>query len=229
MTEDIHSCSYFCTRPACVLAQRDELRDSHGAGNQVPPPVGHDELARLREQWAREADPFTYIIQHLNSNPYSLTKDECIHAIKELRSKYAVAPPAQPAPEQRDVTPQEDSVLRAAALRSATIVAGGRMAQPAAQPVQRLSDERIDFLADRLWEEGHIQSLSKDSARIFARAIEAALQPQGWVLVPMEPYPSQRIAGTAEWMRQSAQDDDPDTDKTAAVYRAMIAARPDAS
>ena len=34
---DIHSCSYFCTRPACVLAQRDELRDSHGAGNQVPP------------------------------------------------------------------------------------------------------------------------------------------------------------------------------------------------
>ena len=24
---DIHSCSYFCTRPACVLAQRDEMRD----------------------------------------------------------------------------------------------------------------------------------------------------------------------------------------------------------
>jgi len=23
---DIHSCSYYCTRPACVLAQRDELR-----------------------------------------------------------------------------------------------------------------------------------------------------------------------------------------------------------
>ena len=24
---DIHSCSYFCTRPACVLEQRDKLRD----------------------------------------------------------------------------------------------------------------------------------------------------------------------------------------------------------
>jgi hypothetical protein len=24
---DIHSCSYYCTRPACVLRQRDELRD----------------------------------------------------------------------------------------------------------------------------------------------------------------------------------------------------------
>jgi hypothetical protein len=24
---DIHSCSYYCTRPACVLRQRDDLRD----------------------------------------------------------------------------------------------------------------------------------------------------------------------------------------------------------
>jgi hypothetical protein len=28
---DIHSCSYFCTRPACVLQQRDELRDKQQA------------------------------------------------------------------------------------------------------------------------------------------------------------------------------------------------------
>jgi hypothetical protein len=25
--EEIHSCSYFCERPACIKAQRDELRD----------------------------------------------------------------------------------------------------------------------------------------------------------------------------------------------------------
>jgi predicted nuclease with TOPRIM domain len=24
---DIHSCSYYCHRPACIKAQRDELRD----------------------------------------------------------------------------------------------------------------------------------------------------------------------------------------------------------
>ena len=24
--DDIHSCGYYCTRPACVLAQRNELR-----------------------------------------------------------------------------------------------------------------------------------------------------------------------------------------------------------
>jgi hypothetical protein len=27
MSNDIHSCSYYCTRPACVAAQRDELRE----------------------------------------------------------------------------------------------------------------------------------------------------------------------------------------------------------
>lgn len=35
-----------------------------------------------------EADPFTYVIQHLNSSPYALTKDECITKIKELRAIY---------------------------------------------------------------------------------------------------------------------------------------------
>lgn len=34
------------------------------------------------------ADPFTYIIQHLNSSPRNLSKDECIHMIKELRDRY---------------------------------------------------------------------------------------------------------------------------------------------
>lgn len=39
------------------------------------------------------ADPFTYIIQHLNSNPYSLTKAECVSLVKELRDKYLAAAP----------------------------------------------------------------------------------------------------------------------------------------
>jgi hypothetical protein len=29
--KDIHSCSYFCDRPECVKAQRDELRDKLAA------------------------------------------------------------------------------------------------------------------------------------------------------------------------------------------------------
>jgi hypothetical protein len=27
MTDGIHSCSYYCTRPECIRAQRDELRE----------------------------------------------------------------------------------------------------------------------------------------------------------------------------------------------------------
>ena len=42
------------------------------------------------------ADPLTYVIQHLNSNPYSLTKDECVTLIKELRDLYNAAPEAKP-------------------------------------------------------------------------------------------------------------------------------------
>lgn len=42
----------------------------------------------------------------------------------------------------------------------------------AAPAVQPLTDEQIDTLSDHLWEQGHIQSLSKDTARIFSRAIE---------------------------------------------------------
>lgn len=109
--EDIHSCSYYCTRPACVLAQRDELRDTNGAGNQVPPT-------------------------------------------------------AQPA----DLIPQD--ALFVCGQMGAHVTRVLVEAQPAAQPVQ----------------------------------------PQGWVLVPMEPTPGMVLAGD-DW-------------EAAGIYRAMIAARP---
>lgn len=48
---DIHSCSYYCTRPACVLAQRDELRDSITA---LQARVA--ELEADREQFERTID-----------------------------------------------------------------------------------------------------------------------------------------------------------------------------
>ena len=28
MSDGIHTCNYYCTRPACVLAQRNEMRDA---------------------------------------------------------------------------------------------------------------------------------------------------------------------------------------------------------
>ncbi len=43
-TEGIHSCSYFCTRPACIQAQRDELRDKLTAGD-----AAREALTRLAD------------------------------------------------------------------------------------------------------------------------------------------------------------------------------------
>ena len=34
---DIHSCGYYCDRPACLKAQRDELRDKLFEGQAVKP------------------------------------------------------------------------------------------------------------------------------------------------------------------------------------------------
>lgn len=52
------------------------------------------------EELPRYADPFTYVIQHLNSNPYALTKDECINLVRTLRDRYTAlaAEQAQPRP-----------------------------------------------------------------------------------------------------------------------------------
>lgn len=32
--KDIHTCSYFCTRPACIEAQRNELREMYFDDNK---------------------------------------------------------------------------------------------------------------------------------------------------------------------------------------------------
>lgn len=41
------------------------------------------------------ADPYTHVIQHLNSNPYNLTKEECIELVKRLRAQSAHPAPSQ--------------------------------------------------------------------------------------------------------------------------------------
>jgi len=70
------------------------------------------------------ADPFTYVIQHLNSNPYALTKDECIEKIKELRALYT-SPPNEPAQLQKLSEFEEGTLVIEHMGPSA--LAGGRM------------------------------------------------------------------------------------------------------
>ena len=52
MTE-IHSCSYYCDRPECIKAQRDELRDRLAQSNEFEP--DWDAMAVMVEEQQRMA------------------------------------------------------------------------------------------------------------------------------------------------------------------------------
>lgn len=54
MTDQIHSCSYYCHIPACIKAQRDELRDKFVALPDTHRGVSV-ELLRKIEKFADEA------------------------------------------------------------------------------------------------------------------------------------------------------------------------------
>ncbi len=74
---DIHSCSYYCDRPECVKAQRDELRA---------------ELERLRAQ-----EPVAWVVPgDDNANAYGFVDAMAWQEGEFSRPLYA-APPAQPA------------------------------------------------------------------------------------------------------------------------------------
>jgi hypothetical protein len=70
MTDDIHSCSYYCTRPACVLAQRNEMRDAAPPAPSAEPVNLNDPVVqkRLAAQWgyvsALSAEPVAWLYQH---------------------------------------------------------------------------------------------------------------------------------------------------------------------
>lgn len=63
--------------------------------------------------------------------------------------------------------------------------------------------------------------------QVYAAQPAPAAVPLGWKLVPLEPFPSQRIAGAVALMKASDSDLDCTTDEIAAAYRAMIAAAVD--
>jgi len=57
---DIHSCGYYCDRPACIKAQRDELRDKLFSNQAVKTYSG----GKRPDKWARakmNAEMMNYI------------------------------------------------------------------------------------------------------------------------------------------------------------------------
>src|SRR5690606_36968934 len=64
-------------------------------------------------------------------------------------------------------------------------------------------------------------------APLYAAPPAQPVAPPGYALVPVEPYPSQRIAWAVALMKASHSDLDATTDEVAACYRAMIDAAPE--
>ena len=65
-----HTCSYFCDKPECIKAQRDELRDKLAAIESQPVPVEPPEVARIHELASRgypEANIESLYIKDLQS------------------------------------------------------------------------------------------------------------------------------------------------------------------
>ena len=92
---------------------------------------------------------------------------------------------------------------------------------------QRLSDERImhfwDIHAGMPTEK---YPLNYKDVRAFARAIEAAIVPPGYVVVPVEPTPEIITDGVRALYDASWGDFDAEREEMIATYRAMIAAAP---
>ena len=90
---------------------------------------------------------------------------------------------------------------------------------------QRLSDERImhfwDIHAGMPTEK---YPLNYKDVRAFARAIEAAIVPPGYVVVPVEPTPEIITDGVRALYDASWGDFDAEREEMIATYRAMIAA-----
>lgn len=67
MTDDIHSCSYYCDRPECIKAQRDELRERL------------EKLTAERDAWRK------LVVEHNAKCHSSYSVDTCVYGWPECK------------------------------------------------------------------------------------------------------------------------------------------------
>ena len=238
----IHSCSHYCTRPACVLAQRDEMRDEierlksdiagyiqHATDETSRVVALEVEIARLRA--ALEAQPAEAL-----DVPYSVFR-QGFTAIEKWKAEQA-APPAPAVPpgyalvpveptedmvqayldandlywKQADELPTKLGVWRGGTPVKATIASYRAMIAAAAQPVAESSKFGRMLQAARQTPE-----YAEERAALAAQPAEPPV-PEGYVLVPIEPTQAMCISGDIarhSFVTQA---------RTSVIYRAMIAA-----
>ncbi len=66
----IHSCSYYCINPACILAQRNELRDKIGLMSRRRQAQRIAELEAEIERWVTVAEALQAEVVRAKASPW---------------------------------------------------------------------------------------------------------------------------------------------------------------
>ncbi len=85
MTDDIHSCSYYCDRIECVKRQRDELREKLEAIM-----AERDELRRRIMELGQEGYELLGVIEDVERKDGGFD-EVCLRTVKRVQSKLAHA------------------------------------------------------------------------------------------------------------------------------------------
>ena len=93
---DMHSCSYFCDRPACIKAQRDELRAALAA-QPAEPDMRHPKIQVLIGKNARQ-HIWMMLVEQLVEDPNFETTSMDMEYWDTLHDKLKEKLTAQPAP-----------------------------------------------------------------------------------------------------------------------------------
>jgi hypothetical protein len=78
--DDIHSCSYYCTRPACVLAQRNELRDK-----QYQCTITTATLACKKSVKQAEREAIIQTVNELTDDRHPMFEEGYRYALRHIR------------------------------------------------------------------------------------------------------------------------------------------------
>jgi len=89
MTE-VHSCSYYCDRPECIKAQRDELRDRLAQPEQEPVAWADEIIDDLHAQYNTDG------IKEIDSGDALIRLDEAIAAVEEAEKRHTASSQRKP-------------------------------------------------------------------------------------------------------------------------------------
>jgi hypothetical protein len=81
---DLHTCSYHCMKPSCVVRQRDELRDRLEQMVKQVERVKQEECAKVVERALLSVDG-THGVNETNAHIARRVVDHCAAAVRRMK------------------------------------------------------------------------------------------------------------------------------------------------